>query len=171
MTSDPELQTAKERLEEWRDVVGHAGYRVSSLGRMTGHQGIMHPSLDHARGGYLKVALHPRPVKNRYVHWLVAAAFLGPRPEGHEVAHLNGDPTDNQLSNLAYVTPKVNGEQRIAHGRQIRGQDHGHAKLTPEIVAAIRAHPGSSSVVAREHGIHPGHVRKLRNGGAWSWMT
>ena len=47
-----------------------------------------------------------RVTKN--VHVLVAQAFLGSRPEGMHVCHIDGDKTNNNLSNLKYGTPKEN---------------------------------------------------------------
>ncbi len=44
------------------------------------------------------------PSGTHYVHTLVAAAFLGPRPEGHDIIHLDGDQTNLHADNLAYVT-------------------------------------------------------------------
>ena len=35
-------------------------------------------------------------------------AFVGPRPEGNEVLHLNGNPSDNRLENLKYGTRREN---------------------------------------------------------------
>lgn len=44
------------------------------------------------------------PSGTHYVHTLVAAAFLGPRPEGHDIIHLDGDQVNLHADNLAYVT-------------------------------------------------------------------
>ena len=46
--------------------------------------------------------------KTRTVHSLVAEAFLGPRPEGYDIDHINGDKTRNEASNLRYVTHTEN---------------------------------------------------------------
>lgn len=51
-----------------------------------------------------------------YVHRLVLEAFVGPKPEGAVTRHLNGDPTDNRLANLAYGTPAENGADMRRHG-------------------------------------------------------
>lgn len=45
--------------------------------------------------------------KNLYVHALVAECFLGDR-SGKEVNHIDGDKSNNALSNLEYVTHKEN---------------------------------------------------------------
>ena len=46
--------------------------------------------------------------KNRSVHSLVLETFCGPRPKGMVGMHLNGDPGDNRLSNLAWGTQQKN---------------------------------------------------------------
>ncbi len=46
------------------------------------------------------------------VHRLVARAFLGPCPEGHQVCHKNGISTDNRVKNLRYGTPARNGADK-----------------------------------------------------------
>jgi hypothetical protein len=44
----------------------------------------------------------------RYVHRLVAEAFLGCCPEGYQVDHIDNDNTNNHYTNLQYLTPKDN---------------------------------------------------------------
>ena len=44
----------------------------------------------------------------RKVHSLVAEAFIGPRPDGHEVAHGPGGQLDNSVGNLSYKTHREN---------------------------------------------------------------
>lgn len=55
--------------------------------------------------------------KTSPVHTWVALTFLGPRPEGQEVRHLDGDPGNNTLGNLAYGTPSENRYDTVRHGR------------------------------------------------------
>lgn len=72
--------------------------------------------------------------KHFTAHTLVATAFLGLRPERMECRHLNGDPADNRLANLAWGTSSQNGHDVTAHGRSNRRITHcpsGH-EYTPE---------------------------------------
>jgi hypothetical protein len=98
--------------EEWRSIPGYAGqYEVSNLGRVRSllvWRGVTPPRLLHAAtngAGYAVVHLGGG---TQYVHSLVAEAFLGPRPVGHEVRHLDGSRTHNVLTNLAYGTSSRN---------------------------------------------------------------
>lgn len=106
-------------IEQWRQVPGVSpAYEVSDLGRVR--------SLKRYAGTNLRVLATPldsrgRPSvcidrKARRVHQLVALAFLGPRPEGMEVRHLDGDMTNNRLSNLAYGTHAENIADQVRHG-------------------------------------------------------
>ena len=52
------------------------------------------------------------PIMRQYdkqmCHKLVALTWIGPRPEGMEIDHLNGDITNWSVDNLEYVTPAEN---------------------------------------------------------------
>lgn len=54
---------------------------------------------------------------SRTVHSLVAAAFIGPRPEGLQIRHLDGHPLNNDVANLRYGTASENQMDRVKHGR------------------------------------------------------
>lgn len=48
---------------------------------------------------------------------VVMLAFVGPRPEGMEIDHIDGNPTNNCLSNLRYVTHLDNIHYSIESGK------------------------------------------------------
>jgi hypothetical protein len=108
--------------EEWRTVPGFPDYAVSDHGRVASRKGkrprILRPYLNGRDNyPYPTVTLHGADARQlRTVHSLVAEAFIGPRPDGLEVRHLNGDPLDARLSNIAYGTRVQNMQDRLAHG-------------------------------------------------------
>lgn len=113
--------------EEWRPVVGYEGiYEVSNVGRVRSV-----PRVDAAgrvrapkikaqtlSNGYPMVLLYKdRKQRAARVHVLVAEAFLGPRPPGLVVNHIDHDKTNNQTENLEYVTQLENIQAAVRAGR------------------------------------------------------
>lgn len=119
--------------ERWRKVIGYEeSYEVSSLGKVRSVDRI----LPHSRygtwklngrilhtilsGGYLAVNLSKEGT-SRYIriHRLVAAAWIGPCPEGQQVRHGPNGKLDNSISNLCYGTPSEDGLDKRRDGTHI----------------------------------------------------
>jgi hypothetical protein len=69
-------------------------------------------------------------------------AFVGPCPAGLEIRHLNGNATDNHLSNLTYGTKSENELDRVRHGT------HHNARKTH----CLRGHPFDTANTQMDHG-------------------
>jgi len=95
----------------WTQIPGAPGYEASRDGRVRGPRRVLKP-FDNGNG-YLHVRIGSR---NRTVHGIVAETFIGPRPDGHVIRHLDGDRLNNAASNLAYGTQRQNVRDQIAHG-------------------------------------------------------
>ena len=110
-------------IEEWRPVVGYEGlYEVSNTGRVrsvdryikNGHSSYrLHKgkviSLLKGEYGYIQVNLYYNG-KNykKYVHRLVAQAFI-PNPDNlPQINHKDEDKTNNRVDNLEWCTAKYN---------------------------------------------------------------
>jgi len=60
-------------------------------------------------GGYIYVAISTKgKMRSIPIHALLMDAFVGIRSANDETRHLDGNPTNNQLGNLAYGTKKQN---------------------------------------------------------------
>lgn len=168
--------------EEWRDVVGFEGYyQVSSMGRifsaarivmrkngieMTVAERFIKPRLNH--GGYWVVTMsRDGNPTHKQVHQLVALAFIGPCPDGMEVAHGDGDSLNNCDWNLRYDTPQGNADDRVKHGRLPRGEVHPTAKLSEAQVITIRCDSRGHKNVADVHGVSESLIRMIRKGSIW----
>lgn len=55
---------------------------------------------------------------NGQIHVLILLAFIGPRPSGAEIRHLDGDSANSVLTNLAYGTESENQQDSLRHGTQ-----------------------------------------------------
>ena len=164
--------------EAWRVVAQCPLYEVSNLGnvrRAAAGQGARAGHVlkwsTHTSSGYPNVRLTSNNKSLRFnVHSLVAAAFLGDRPEGYVIRHLDGDKLNPNVSNLAYGTPKQNSQDDIAHGKTHKGEKNGNAKLCAEqvLIAKERHAQGKSlSGIAREYGVAASTVIRSVRGATW----
>lgn len=94
----------KTKAEPWKRVDGFSAYEVSSYGRIRDkHTGSL-MSLSK-RNGYPTITLYGKDCQRTIsVHILVALAFIGPKPEGMEVAHWDDVKTNNRVENLRWAT-------------------------------------------------------------------
>jgi len=145
---------------------GDTRYLVSDNGVVIGPRG-WHLKPAPVTGGYLTVNVAG---KTRKVAHLVAESFIGPRPVGLEVAHLDGDNTNNAVENLAYVTKAENEAHKIAHGTSNHGEGNGRAKLTEKEVVRLREmiFAGyTQKFIAQVFSITQGHVSSIKRGVSW----
>lgn len=101
--------------EEWRDILGFPGYKISNLGRVRGIRvPILRQYTSFRGGGYPFVDLRGRDSEGNYkrrlarVHSLVAEAFIGPRPKGAVVNHKDHNRQNACVDNLEYITQAEN---------------------------------------------------------------
>lgn len=160
-------------METWIEIPGFPRYKVSDLGRVIGPFGrVIKPS----KGQYYFTFKVPKPdggQRNMYVHHAVALAFIGERPDGLEVCHLDGNPLNNWLNNLRYDTPKANNGDKVRHGTAMRGERVNGAKLREDQVREIRrrANAGDrTSVLAREFGVGSPIVSQIKHGTRWGHL-
>jgi Trp operon repressor len=102
----------------------------------------------------------------------VLRAFRGEPREGEETRHLNGDPSDNRLDNLAWGTKKENSADQIRHGTTNRGERHVASKLTHADVVKIRERYAKGDIsqrqLAEEYGVQQTVVGGIVRGEDWS---
>jgi len=162
-------------IERWKSIPEAPSYSISSFGRVarvSGGQGarpmIRRQDLEHT--GYLRVRLSEGGVRLRLsVHRLVAFAFLGnPPTDRHQVAHYDGDKTNNHVSNLRWATCKENIGDKKRHGTQPRGESQGRSKLTEKDVIAIRESSENYRVLAKRYGVHKETINRIRSRKNWS---
>lgn len=111
---------------------------------------------------------------SRAIHRLITDAYLGPCPDGLQTRHLDGNPLNNDISNLCYGTPKENAQDRVRHGNHLPGEQHPSAKLTDKIVIEMRSKyvPRKYTIpmLAREYRLRPKTVAKVIFRATWKHL-
>ena len=126
-------------MTEWRAIPSAPHYLVSSDGQVRHHQSDKPRKFSTTPRGYKLVNFwNEGKLRVKTVHSLIAETFHGPRPDGCEVRHLDGNPANNHASNLAYGTKVENAADRERHGNTMRGQRNGNAKIADTDVECIR---------------------------------
>jgi hypothetical protein len=122
--------------------------------------------------GYLIVVLSvDGNRKTRNIHRLVLETFVGPCPDGCEVAHGNGVKSNNCLSNLRWATRLENANDRHVHGTVLIGTKHPRCKLTEDGVRSARkrfANGESQASIARELGVSQSSISLICKRVNWS---
>ena len=152
------MQPTRNMPERWKPVVGFEGiYEVSDQGgvrsidrtivckdgRYIPAKGKMLAPFED-RHGYLRATLSRDGRSRKYfVHRLVLDAFVGPKQDGEETRHLDGDRANNFLCNLEYGTGSQNTLDKVKHGTHLQASrthcPHGHLLEEPNLVKSQKA--------------------------------
>lgn len=144
MTTKPEI---------WKDIPGFEGlYQVSSHGRVRSLDTFKKvyrfgvPYLRKKKGRILKPVKHTNGYlvvqlgrgNRRFVHRLVAEAFIENPEHKPAINHKNGIKTDNTVENLEWVTYSENQIHAKRTGLAPTGEAHPQAKLSNKAVLFIK---------------------------------
>ena len=151
----------------WNPVPMWPPYEVSSDGRIRNSVSgrLLRPIPSDS--GHLYV--YPKRGRKLYVHRAILEAFVGPCPVGQEGRHLDGNPTNNRLDNLAWGTRLENVADTRRHGRLPTGERSGTAKLTESAVLEIRRLYGKYTLrfLAARFGVSHTAIRRAALGIKW----
>jgi hypothetical protein len=115
--------------------------------------------------------------RNRSVHTLIIEAFVGPRPEGLECCHNDGNSLNNRPENLRWDTRKANAADAVKHGvckGHNLGETHPRSVMTSEqVLEIVRAVSQGErpSKVARRLGLSVTSVFSVVYGRTWGHIT
>lgn len=170
--------------DDWSIYPENTNYAVSKDGRIIRvsdkNSGIAFKELKQYQkdGHYFSVTLF-RDGKRRttMVHKMVVEAFIRPVPKGMHVNHIDGNKSNNVLSNLEIVTPKQNMKHAAENGliTYLHGENHGSSKLTQKQVDEMRSkyvpYKYTARMIADEYGISYKWANTILNGRAWNYES
>lgn len=165
-------------MEEWKDIEGYEGlYQVSNEGRVkslnfnhTKQEKIL--KCTKTKDGYLRVGLYQdwKQVR-KYIHRLVAEAFIENPNNYKEVNHKDEDKTNNHVENLEWCTPNYNINYGSRTERCSKRVDQINVS-TGEVV-----HQWGSTMECGRNGFNQGTVaacargeRKTHKGFIWKYV-
>lgn len=164
-------------MEEWKQIIENnkpVNYDVSNMGqvrnRKTGH----YLAQMDDNGGYLELKIHG---KTRKVHRLVMETFCPTDNDQLQVNHIDGDKTNNKLSNLEWVTPRQNMRHAVRTGlhKALKGEDHPmNINSEEKIINAcemLESGKYSRKEVANITGISHGVIKQITRGVLWSHIS
>lgn len=162
-------------METWKDIEGFPGYQVSDHGnvrsRVNNRHGLSdeyHPLKPYvSKLGYESVCLGRNT--RRSIHRLVASAFL-PNPNNLPlVRHMDDNPRNNHVTNIAWGTQTDNMQDCVRHGRLV-GDTRAAINSRKKRVVAISKSTGSREVfesvqeAARVLNVWPQHICSVIQG-------
>ena len=155
--------------ELWKTVNGYESYEISNMGNVrnvrTGKQLSKFP----ISNGYLKVGLYTNGVaKPKFIHRLVAMAFCDGYSDGYVVDHIDGNITNNQASNLRWVSQKENVYDSYKRGKQRRPAKQVIQLLNGSIISAYESVCEAFRATGIRH-ISEAATGKRRSAGGYQW--
>ena len=117
----------KKDMEEYKQIKGYEElYWISNTGIV---KSIRKNSLKYSingenKSGYKNVSLSKNGIVKKYtIHQLVAQNFIGERPKGYIINHIDGNKLNNNHFNLEYITHSQNHIHAIKIGLRKTGGD------------------------------------------------
>ena len=112
---------------EWRDIEGASNYEVSNIGIVRNKTTQKELKGRVTKTGYLQVSIkmdETGTFTNKYIHRLVALAFIeNNNEEKKQVNHIDGNKSNNTVSNLEWCTNSENQKHAWEHGLSVnKGQ-------------------------------------------------
>ena len=170
--------------EIWKPIPNYPNYEISNYGRvkslnyrMKGYAQVL--KLNPDTDGYYQLGIRNGSLKTVKAHALVAQMFIGERPSPkHHVNHIDGDKTNNHVSNLEYCTPSENARHAVDMGlyKPRMGEKHGKAILTKKDVIDIREYyeknkqkkRWGATKLAMEYGVSITAISDIANRRRWN---
>lgn len=169
-------------MEIWNPVIGFEGlYEVSSDANVRSIRrqnpknkrwmgGSLVKPIIGSRGYYVVNLTRSGLRKQVFLHKMVLEAFLGPRPEGMQGCHNDGNPLNCIFENLRWDTPSGNHKDKRLHGTWQVGEKANNSKFTSDVIFDIRKNGLTAKQASEKYGMSLTHAKRVINKESWSHL-
>lgn len=153
---------------EWRAHPTYPEYQLSTTGEVRSVYTMRPLAGGLDKDGYKKLVLCSGG-RRRYarVATMVAETFIGPRPPGAVIRHLNNIRTDNRPENLAWGTQAENIADKHVHGTRQLGENGSRTILTEAQARRAKFGTEPAKRLAEEFGVKVVTIYQIRAGRNW----
>lgn len=154
--------------EIWKSVSDYPKYEISNMGNVRRNNKQLNLFIVKRYLSFNVVDGEKRR-KSMRVHREVAKAFMGDHPN-MIVRHLDGNPLNCRLDNLAWGTHKDNERDKKRHGRSLmEGKNH-RAKITEEDAIFIRRSKLKAKELSQKFNIGYREAWAIKTGRVWECL-
>lgn len=146
------------------------GYTISPYGDIQNKDGILLKPYINEKGykQYNPSRSFTNPRRSIEVHVLVAHMFIGPRPEGMYINHIDCNKLNCHYSNLEYVTPLRNAQHARENNLYEVLEDRYNASLTNEevhmVCSLLESNVQYDDILEQVVGLTRDVLKKIRSG-------
>ena len=127
-------------MEIFKDVIRFENkYQISNTGKVRNKKTglILKPKYNQKGYQYVNLSVDRHKSIKWYIHRLVGFHFI-PNPENKpQVNHIDGNPSNNNVDNLEWVTNEENQRHAVLNNLHFQGETHKDSKFTNESVKLL----------------------------------
>lgn len=162
-----------KNMEIFKDIVRFENkYQISNTGKVRNKKTglILKPKYNQKGYQYVNLSVGRTKSIKWYIHRLVGFHFI-PNPENKpQINHIDGNPSNNVVENLEWVTNEENQCHAVLNNLHFQGETHKDSKFTNESVKLLPKliEIGFSVVdINKLTGVATQNIKKIINGITW----
>lgn len=160
-------------MEIFKDIKGFEDkYQISNTGKVVSKKtGLMLKPMYNKKGyQYVHLSINKYKSAKWYIHRLVAFHFIPNSENKPQVNHVDGNPSNNDVSNLEWVTNDENQRHAILNNLHFKGETHRDSKFTNDSIKLLPSLINIGFSLKELNcltGVAVQNIEKILNGKTW----